>query len=38
MSATAASAELERASRAIDYFVGEFQPSYRLLAQHMALR
>ncbi|USR92720.1 formylglycine-generating enzyme family protein [Phormidium yuhuli AB48] len=37
MSATAASAELERASRAIDYFVGEFQPSYRLLAQHMAL-
>lgn len=37
MSATAASTELERASRAIDRFVREFQPSYRFLAQHVAL-
>ncbi|MCC5897353.1 MAG: formylglycine-generating enzyme family protein [Phormidium sp. BM_Day4_Bin.17] len=37
MSATAASTELERASRAIDRFVREFQPSYGFLAQHVAL-
>lgn len=32
-----ATAELERASHAIDRFVRDFQPVYRLLAQHLAL-